>query len=97
MAKEMNPVVCGITGETLTEWNQRTFVQRYIGGKLQTLPLYLDINAVLDLHRQSDTYIEKKAKEKAFEEAESSEYDMSFDEGDGDSMNAEYDNENVIA
>jgi|TARA_X000001382_G_C3143929_1_gene170581 hypothetical protein len=93
MAKEMNPVVCGITGETLTEWNQRTFVQRYIGGKLQTLPLYLDINAVLDLHRQSDTYIDKKAKEKAFEQTESYEYD----EADGDSMNAEYDNENVIA
>ena len=26
MSKPMNPVVCGITGKTLTEWRERTFV-----------------------------------------------------------------------
>ena len=47
MSKPMNPVVCGITGKTLTEWRERTFVQRYINGSLQTIPLYLDINLSL--------------------------------------------------
>ena len=41
----MQPVVCGITGKTLTEWRERTFVQRYINGSLQTIPLYLDMAA----------------------------------------------------
>ena len=50
MSKPMNPVVCGITGKTLTEWRERTFVQRYINGSLQTIPLYLDVNEVIALH-----------------------------------------------
>lgn len=61
MAKEMSPVVCGITGNVLTEWNQRTFINRYIDGKLQSIPLYLDVNEVLKLHKQSATYLERKA------------------------------------
>ena len=56
----MQPVVCGITGKTLTEWRERTFVQRYINGSLQTIPLYLDINEVIALHKQSETYLAKK-------------------------------------
>ena len=61
LAKEMSPVVCGITGNVLTEWNQRTFINRYIDGKLQSIPLYLDVNEVLKLHKQSATYLERKA------------------------------------
>ena len=61
----MNPVVCGITGKTLTEWRERTFVQRYINGSLQTIPLYLDVNEVIALHKQSPTYIAKKAGDSA--------------------------------
>ena len=61
----MNPVVCGITGKTLTEWRERTFVQRYINGSLQTIPLYLDVNEVIALHKQSPTYLAKKAGESA--------------------------------
>jgi len=61
MSKPMNPVVCGITGNQLTEWNQRTFINRYIDGKLQSIPLYLDVNEVLKLHKQSATYLERKA------------------------------------
>ena len=96
MAKPMNPVVCGITGETLTEWNQRTFVQRYINGTLQTLPLYLDIEAVLDLHRQSETYIEKKAKENAFVNAGNVSDPEVEEMADGNAMNDEYDSDNTI-
>ena len=96
MAKPMNPVVCGITGETLTEVNQRTFVQRYINGTLQTLPLYLDIEAVLDLHRQSETYIEKKAKENAFVNAGNVSDPEVEEMADGDAMNDEYDSDNTI-
>ena len=65
MSKPMNPVVCGITGRTLTEWRERTFVQRYINGSLQTIPLYLDVNEVIALHKQSPTYIAKKAGDSA--------------------------------
>ena len=60
MSKPMQPVVCWITGKTLTEWRERTFVQRYINGSLQTIPLYLDINEVIALHKQSETYLAKK-------------------------------------
>lgn len=59
----MQPVVCGITGNTLTEWNQRTFINRYIDGKLQSIPLYLDVNEVLKLHKQSATYLERKSQQ----------------------------------
>ena len=65
MSKPMNPVVCGITGKTLTEWRERTFVQRYINGSLQTIPLYLDVNEVIALHKQSPTYIAKKTGDSA--------------------------------
>ena len=57
----MNPVVCGATGKTLTEWRERTFVQRYIKGELVTIPLYLDIDHIIGLHKQSETYLSKKA------------------------------------
>ena len=63
MSKPMNPVVCGITGKQLTEWNQRKFINRYIDGKLQSIPLYLDVNEVLKLHKQSATYLERKAQQ----------------------------------
>lgn len=57
----MSPVVCGATGKTLTEWRERTFVQRYIKGELVTIPLYLDIDHIIGLHKQSETYLSKKA------------------------------------
>ena len=69
MSKPMSPVVCGATGKTLTEWRERTFVQRYIKGELVTIPLYLDIDHIIGLHKQSETYLSKKATA----EAESSE------------------------
>ena len=47
MAKPMNPVVCGISGKVMTEWRERTFVQRYIKGELVTIPLYLSIDEVI--------------------------------------------------
>ena len=61
MSKPMSPVVCGATGKTLTEWRERTFVQRYIKGELVTIPLYLDIDHIIGLHKQSETYLDKKA------------------------------------
>ena len=61
MSKPMSPVVCGATGKTLTEWRERTFVKRYIKGELVTIPLYLDIDHIIGLHKQSETYLSKKA------------------------------------
>ena len=81
MAKPMNPVVCGISGKTMTEWRERTFVQRYIKGELVTIPLYLSIDEVIALHKQSPTYIEKKAAEAdAVESAESDAEDNAVEE-----------------
>ena len=40
-------------------------MQRYINGSLQTIPLYLDVNEVIALHKQSPTYIAKKAGDSA--------------------------------
>ena len=81
MAKPMNPVVCGISGKTMTEWRERTFVQRYIKGELVTIPLYLDVTEVIALHKQSPTYIEKKAAEAdAVESAESDAEDNAVEE-----------------
>ncbi len=69
----MNPVVCGATGKTLTEWRERTFVQRYIKGELVTIPLYLDINHIIELHKQSETYLSKKATASDEQSSETSE------------------------
>ena len=81
MAKPMNPVVCGISGKTMTEWRERTFVQRYIKGELVTIPLYLSIDEVIALHKQSPTYIDKKAAEAdAVESAESDAEDNAVEE-----------------
>ena len=81
MSKPMQPVVCGITGKTLTEWRERTFVQRYIKGELVTIPLYLSIDEVIALHKQSPTYIDKKAAEaNAVESAESDAEDNAVEE-----------------
>jgi len=73
MSKPMNPVVCGATGKTLTEWRERTFVQRYIKGELVTIPLYLDINHIIELHKQSETYLSKKATASDEQSSETSE------------------------
>lgn len=81
MAKPMNPVVCGISGKVMTEWRERTFVQRYIKGELVTIPLYLSIDEVIALHKQSPTYIDKKAAEaNAVESAESDAEDNAVEE-----------------
>ena len=73
MSKPMSPVVCGATGKTLTEWRERTFVQRYIKGELVTIPLYLDINHIIELHKQSETYLSKKATASDEQSSETSE------------------------
>jgi len=52
--------ICGITGKPVP-WNKRTWISRYINGELKTIPFYLDIDAVRDLHRQSPTYKAKKS------------------------------------
>mgnify|MGYP003142802713 FL=1 len=81
MAKPMNPVVCGISGKEMTEWRERTFVQRYIKGELVTIPLYLSIDEVIALHKQSPTYIDKKAAEAdAVESAKSDAEDNAVEE-----------------
>ena len=69
----MNPVVCGATGKTLTEWRERTFVQRYIKGELVKIPLHLDINHIIELHKQSETYLSKKATASDEQSSETSE------------------------
>lgn len=61
-----NPV-CGITGKEVP-WSKRTWISVPINGKFETIPLYLDIDAVRDLHRQSPTYIAKKNTETVTEQ-----------------------------
>lgn len=51
--------ICGITGKPL-QWGQRTWISTYVNGQLETIPLYLDIEEVRKLHRQSPTYKAKK-------------------------------------
>lgn len=60
MSNDYQNPICGITGKEVP-WNKRTWISRYIDGELKTIPLYLDIDAVRDLHRQSPTYKAKKA------------------------------------
>ncbi len=57
--KQYELPICGITGKPL-EWGQRTWISTYVKGKKEVIPLYLDIEAVRALHRQSPTYIAKK-------------------------------------
>ena len=81
MVKPMNPVDCGISGKEMPEWRERTFVQRYIKGELVTIPLYLSIDEVIALHKQSPTYIDKKAAEAdAVESAKSDAEDNAVEE-----------------
>lgn len=60
MSNDYQNPICGITGQEVP-WNKRTWISRYVDGELTTIPLYLDIDAVRDLHRQSPTYKAKKA------------------------------------
>jgi TfoX/Sxy family transcriptional regulator of competence genes len=56
-------------------------VQRYIKGELVTIPLYLSIDEVIALHKQSPTYIDKKAAEAdAVESAKSDAEDNAVEE-----------------
>ena len=64
MASKLNyEMVCGITGEQITEWKDVTFITTYIKGEKVTIPLHINKWALLELHNASPT--SKKSREEA--------------------------------
>ena len=61
------PMVCGITGEPITEWKDVTFITTYIKGKKETFPIHINKWALMDLHNASPT--SKKSREASESEA----------------------------
>lgn len=55
----MEPVICGLTGEVLTEWRDRLWMNIYEDGKNKPIPLYISKKAVLDAHNSSPTKAER--------------------------------------
>lgn len=80
MAKKLNyEMVCGITGDTITEWKDVAFLQTYINGKLETIPLHINKWALIELHNASPT--SRKSREEAKKnEAESVTEDIAVEE-----------------
>jgi hypothetical protein len=65
------PMVCGITGEPITEWKDVTFITTYIKGVKETFPIHINKWALMDLHNASPT--SKKSREASESEAPASE------------------------
>tara|TARA_R100001594_G_scaffold72082_2_gene106704 strand:- start:10409 stop:10675 length:267 start_codon:yes stop_codon:yes gene_type:complete len=63
MAKPMEPVICGLTGVTITEWRDRLWINIYENGKNKPIPLYISKQAVLDAHNSSPTKAERASAE----------------------------------
>ena len=80
MASKLNyEMVCGITGEQITEWKDVTFITTYIKGEKVTIPLHINKWALLELHNASPT--SKKSREEASKsEAESVSEDVAIED-----------------
>ena len=59
--KPQYKVVCGLTGEEITEYRDMLFISTYIDGEKKSLPLHLNKWAILELHNGSPT--SKKSRE----------------------------------
>lgn len=72
------PMVCGITGEPITEWKDVTFITTYIKGEKETFPIHINKWALMDLHNASPT--SKKSREASESEADSVSEDVAVEE-----------------
>ena len=72
------PMVCGITGEPITEWKDVTFITTYIKGVKKTFPIHINKWALMDLHNASPT--SKKSREASESEADSVSEDVAVEE-----------------
>ena len=72
------PMVCGITGEPITEWKDVTFITTYIKGKKETFPIHINKWALMDLHNASPT--SKKSREASESEADTVSEDVAVEE-----------------
>lgn len=59
--KPQYKVVCGLTGEEITEYRDMLFISTYIDGEKKSIPLHLNKWAILELHNGSPT--SKKSRE----------------------------------
>tara|TARA_R110002020_G_scaffold140307_2_gene311668 strand:+ start:501 stop:752 length:252 start_codon:yes stop_codon:yes gene_type:complete len=71
-------MVCGITGEPITEWKDVTFITTYIKGEKETFPIHINKWALMDLHNASPT--SKKSREASESEADSVSEDVAVEE-----------------
>ena len=53
--KPQYKVVCGLTGEEITEYRDMLFISTYIDGEKKSIPLHLNKWAILELHNGSPT------------------------------------------
>ena len=65
MAKPMEPVICGLTGVTITQWRDRLWMNIRENGVDKPIPLYISKQAVLDAHNSSPTKAEREASAEA--------------------------------
>jgi hypothetical protein len=72
------PMVCGITGEPITEWKDVTFITTYIKGVKETFPIHINKWALMDLHNASPT--SKKSREASASEADTVSEDVAVEE-----------------
>ena len=72
------PMVCGITGEPITEWKDVTFITTYIKGEKETFPIHINKWALMELHNASPT--SKKSREASESEADSVSEDVAVEE-----------------
>lgn len=77
MAKPMEPVICGLTGEVLTEWRDRLWMNILEDGKNKPIPLYISKKAVLDAHNSSPTKAERASANAKFKADEDTSKDVS--------------------
>ena len=64
--KPQYKVVCGLTGEEITEYRDMLFISTYIDGEKKSIPLHLNKWAILELHNGTPT--SKKSREAAASE-----------------------------
>jgi hypothetical protein len=72
-------VVCGITGEEITEYRDMLFISTYINGEKTTLPLHLNKWEILRLHNASPTSKKSREAAEASNEATSVQEDSAVD------------------
>ena len=68
--KPQYKVVCGLTGEEITEYRDMLFISTYIDGEKKSIPLHLNKWAILELHNGSPTSKKSRAANAATDTSE---------------------------